>query len=68
MTIFEKETAKCPSHIPLHLKKLKFFDMSKTNEKNPVLQRNGVKNSSCSFPSTYRNKLTAMPPNPRNAV
>jgi len=35
MFIFGKETAKCPMSIPLHNKKLKFFDMSKTNKKLP---------------------------------
>ena len=62
MSIFEKETAKCPKSIPLLNKNLKFFDMSKTNKNYPVLQRNGVKNSYCSYSDTYKIKLTAMGP------
>jgi len=46
MTIFKKKTARYPrNNISLNINNLKFFDMSKITTKNPVLQRNGVKNS-----------------------
>jgi len=46
MTILRKKTAGRPQHnIPLNINNLRFFDMSKITTKNPVLQRNGVKNS-----------------------
>jgi hypothetical protein len=60
MLISEKKAAKSLMSIPLLHNKLKFFDMSKTNKKSPVLQRNGVKNSYCSYSDTYKIKLTAM--------
>ena len=46
MIIFKKKTARHPvNNISLNINNLKFFDMSKIITKNPVLQRNGVKNS-----------------------
>ncbi len=46
MSIFEKKTARRTINtISLIINNLKFFDMSKITTKNPVLQRNGVKNS-----------------------
>jgi hypothetical protein len=46
MLIFRKNQRDNPKkYIPLIINKLKFFNMSKIKTKNPVLQRNGVKNS-----------------------
>jgi len=46
MSILVKKTARCTTYtISLIINNIKFFDMSKTKTKNPVLQRNGVKNS-----------------------
>ena len=46
MTIFKKKTARRrQSNISLFISNLTIFDMSKITTKNPVLQRNGVKNS-----------------------
>ena len=47
----------------LAIKKLKkFFDMTKSTTNNPVLKRNGVKNSCIiSYSETYKIRLTAMP-------
>ena len=46
MSIFNKKTARRPeSYISLFINNLMFFDMSKFTKSNPVLQRNGVKNS-----------------------
>jgi hypothetical protein len=46
--ILEKKTARHLTHnISLIINNIKFFDMSKSKTKNPVLQRNGVKNSYC---------------------
>ncbi len=55
MTIFENKTARSTTNtISLDINNLKFFDMSKITTKNPVLQRNGAKNSCVySISSTY---------------
>jgi hypothetical protein len=46
MTIFKKKTARQASNtISLNINNLKFLDMSKITTKNPILQRNGAKNS-----------------------
>jgi hypothetical protein len=46
MSIFKEKTARhTPYDISLIINKLKLFDMNKITTKNPVLQRNGVKNS-----------------------
>jgi len=46
----------------LAIKKLKkFFDMTKSTTNNPVLKRNGVKNSFiASYSEDYKIRLTAM--------
>jgi hypothetical protein len=46
----------------LAIKKLKkLFDMTKSTTNNPVLKRNGVKNSyTISYSVTYKIRLTAM--------
>jgi hypothetical protein len=47
MSILEKKTARRTTNtISLIINYLKFFEMSKSKTKNPVLQKNGVKNSS----------------------
>jgi hypothetical protein len=44
MSILEEKTAGRTSNtIPLVINNLKFFDMSKSKTKNPVLQKDGVK-------------------------
>jgi len=55
MSIFNKKTARrLQSYISLFINNLKFFDMSKITKSNPVLQRNGVKNSYiCSISISY---------------
>jgi len=55
MIIFENKTARSTANtISLNINNLKFFDMSKITTKNPVLQRNGVKNSyTYSLSDTY---------------
>ena len=55
MIIFENKTARSTTNtISLNINNLKFFDMSKITTKNPVLQRNGAKNSyTCSISATY---------------
>jgi hypothetical protein len=46
MCIFNKKSEiDFIDHISLNINKLKFFDMSKITQKNPVLKRNGVKNN-----------------------
>lgn len=61
MRIFNKNSETHASH--LAIKKLKkFFDMTKSTINNPVLKRNGVKNSCIrSYINTYEIRLTAMP-------
>ncbi len=65
MRIFNKnsETTQAAN---LAIKKLKkFFDMTKSTTNNPVLKRNGAKNSCAySYSETYKIRLTAMPPTP----
>lgn len=61
MRIFNKnsETTQAAN---LAIKKLKkFFDMTKSTTNNPVLKRNGAKNSCAySYSETYKIRLTAM--------
>ena len=46
MAIFKKKTARRrESNNSLFINNLTIFDMSKITTKNPVLQRNGVKNN-----------------------
>ncbi len=46
MAILEEKTARRTTNtISLIINNLKFFDMSKSKIKNPVLQKNGAKNS-----------------------
>jgi hypothetical protein len=63
MTIFKKKTAKCRlRHISLFFSNLTIFDMNKITTKNPVLQRNGVKNSCTTvYQRLTKVSLTAMP-------
>jgi len=55
MTIFKKKTARqAYNTISLNINNLKFLDMGKITTKNPILQRNGAKNSyKYSLPITY---------------
>jgi len=46
MRIFKKEIARHPTReISLFINQKKFFDMSKITTQEPILQRNGIKNS-----------------------
>ncbi len=62
MIIFDKKTARHQTNaISLNINNLKFFDMGKNTTKNPILQRNGVKNSTIhSISETYDNKLDGL--------
>lgn len=54
MCIFNKENGTPPlSNVPLKILK-KFFDMSKFKPINPVLQRNGQKNSHALYKITNK--------------
>jgi len=53
MCIFKKEIARHPTReISLFINQKKFFDMSKITSQEPILQRNGIKNSSSRSIST----------------
>ena len=54
MAIFRKKNSESLiNKTSLFINKLKFFDMSKITTKNPILKRNGVKNS-----TTYSLSIT----------
>jgi hypothetical protein len=59
MSIFIKEIARrLQSKISLFINQKKFFDMSKITSQEPILQRNGVKNSlSYCKSDSYKTKL-----------
>ena len=41
----EKTAGRTPHVIPLNINNLKFFDMGKVTTKNPILKKDGAKNS-----------------------